>query len=359
MKIEGIRLFSYALKLKKPLMMKNHLHKERVGLIVELMDDNQNFGYGEAAPFPGLHYESLATIIDQIQTLKPYLMNINLSNFDILNPDLPECSAILRFAIEWAIIDLLSKVKINSPAAVLNKNYERRVFINPILTGDIDSITEQAKVIKKFGPLSVKIKVGFRALEDDIFLVKEIDDIFENKVGLRLDANRSWSINQAVTFGLGVLSTNLEYIEEPLNDISLLEDFYKQTGILYALDETLTDNSISDADVINMKGIAAFIIKPSVIGSLKNITNWITQAEKKNIYCVFSNTFESGIGLWSNAHLAAAFSNKNVAHGLDTYSWFTNDLISPAFGSKNYKISIPDNPGYYTIKRENLNMLNI
>lgn len=335
MKIVKVNLFKFSLPLNKTLNMNGHLYKERNGLIIELIDSKQNGGYGEATPLPGLHFESVDSLIEQFKKIRPQIINLKAGYSSDNDFNLPECPPILNFAFEWAIIDLLSKEKKLCPAAILNEHFSTQIFINPILIGDIEKIEYQAKELKKLKPKSVKIKVGSRPLEDDIYLVKTVDDIFENMVNLRLDANRSWSLNQAVTFGHAVLSTNLEYIEEPIDNPVLLPEFYKKSGVQYALDETLSDSSVSKKN--RMEGLAAFILKPAVLGSIKKIKHWIDLAKMENINCVFSNTFESGIGLWSNAHLAAAYTKGNVAHGLDTSSWLAGDLITPVFHSKNYK----------------------
>ena len=355
MKVHEINLYQYKLPLNNPINMKNHLHNYREGFIVELINSDGIKGYGEAAPFPGLHKESLAEILKQFQKIKPQLSKIIQDDFKIFSLEFPDCSPTLNFAIEWAFIDLISKKKEILPAAQLNAKFNTHVFTNPLLIGDFDSIIDQTKEIKKHKPHAVKIKVGSRPLEDDIYLVKQIDEIFENKISLRLDANRNWSLNQAVTFGHAVLSTNLEYIEEPIDDPFSLHKFYKQTGIRYAIDESLLHESFLKTH--NMAGVAAFIIKPSEFGTLKNIKTLVDIAAKKNIYCVFSNTFESGIGLWSNTNLAAAFSNENVSHGLETYNWLESDLISPAFCSNNYNIKLEKNSNLFSIDISSLSLV--
>ena len=355
MKLNEINLYKYKLPLINPINMKGRLHNNREGLIVELKNSDGTKGYGEAAPFPGLHNESLADIIKQFQKIKPQLSSLTQDNFNIFSLEFPECSPILNFAIEWAIIDLISNEKEILPSAILNTKYNKQILTNPLLVGDYDSILKQAEEVKKRKPGSVKIKVGFRPLEDDIYLIKQIDEIFENKISLRLDANRSWSLNQAVTFGHAVLNTNLEYIEEPIDEPFSLHLFYKKTGIRYAIDESLLHESFLKTH--NMNGLAAFIIKPSIIGSIKEIKKLVDIAAKKNIYCVFSNAFESGIGLWSNTYLAASFSNENISHGLETYNWLEKDLISPSFCSNNYKINLDKNSNIFSIDMSSLSLV--
>lgn len=338
MKIQEINLYRYSIPLKKGIKMKGFLHNSREGCIVELIDEQGIKGYGEAAPFPGLHSESLDKIIQQFLYLKKAIYNIDLKKFNIFSLDLPPCSHALFFGIEWAIIELMSKRRQIAPSRMLNIKASDSIYLNPLLTGTYEEVIETARLLARKNPKSVKLKVGFRPLEDDIYLVKKIDDLFENKVMLRLDANRKWSLNQAVTFGQSVVSANIEYIEEPLENPLQLSEFYQKTGITFGLDESLSENI--DEQIENFKGLSALVIKPSVIGPLRKIKSYVDMADKMKLSCVFSSTFESGIGLWAIANLACAFASPNSVHGLDTYQWMENDIIEPGFSSDAFKINI-------------------
>ena len=50
---------------------------------------------------------------------------------------------------------------------------------------------------------------------EDVDLTRLVRAAIGDDVGLRLDANRSWSLEQAVEFGRAVGDTNIEYLEEP------------------------------------------------------------------------------------------------------------------------------------------------
>jgi O-succinylbenzoate synthase len=347
MKLKEINLYRYSIPLKKTINIKGYLQRERNGTIIEIVDEKNNKGYGEASPFPGLHSESVEKIIQQFKNLKSVLFNIDPGHFTIFSLDLPPCSNCLQFGIEWAIINLKARQRNENPAYVLNSNYLKTIRINPLLTGNYEEILAYALTLKMENPRAVKLKVGFRPLEDDIYLTKKLDEIFENKIPLRLDANRNWSLNQAVTFGHGVYGSNIEYIEEPLQNPLQLTEFYEKTGMEYALDETLSANTADHFE--SFKGISAFIIKPSVIGSLRKIKNLLDIADINKYTCIFSSTFESGVGLWAAAAMACAFSAPNSVHGLDTYKWLKNDIIEPPFSPEKFMVN-PDHGYPFSIK---------
>ena len=59
MKIAEIRLQRYTLELARSLTIKGRVLEKRSGLILSLIDSNGQIGYGEIAPLPFLHKETI------------------------------------------------------------------------------------------------------------------------------------------------------------------------------------------------------------------------------------------------------------------------------------------------------------
>ena len=345
--LKEISFYRYNLPLVHPLNMKGYLHYERQGLIIELSDENNNKGYGDAAPFSGLHQETINDIIQEGAEIAAQLYKIGVDSFSVKMDQI--ISPSLQFAFEWALLDLMARHRNMSPAFFLNQNSRPDIMINALLSGSEKEMLDYANNIKMQNPQVVKLKVAHRPVKDDILLVQKINDIFEGQVKLRLDANRSWSLQEAVQFSREIGNINIEFIEEPLKNPLEQQVFYENSGIRYALDESLSDCSIDDIKAMN--GIAAFVIKPAVFGSINLIENWIDFARLLNVKVVFSSTFESSIGLWSIAQLASAL-GQDTAHGLDTYRWLKRDVLSPSFKANNFKINIQKDFNSFNLNRE-------
>jgi O-succinylbenzoate synthase len=116
------------------------------------------------------------------------------------------------------------------------------------------------------------------------------------------------------TAGLGI-----EYIEEPLADPRDLETLFAQTGVAYALDETLTETGFMPEMYPNA---AALVVKPTCVGGERRIG---TLAELGKPM-VFSAAYESGIGIYQIARLALRFA-PTTPIGLDTYRWLSADVL--------------------------------
>jgi o-succinylbenzoate synthase len=312
--------------------MKGTEQKSRDGLIIEIEDKNGIKGFGDAAPFPGLHKETLKNIIDEIKCILPKFSNLEINTKEELFSQLsslPKCAPSLMFGLEWSLIDWFAKSRNINPGQLFNPRPNQKIMLNALLTGTSQEVINQAKALKNTGYRSIKLKVATRSLEDDITLVHALNEIFEGKMPLRLDANQSWRFEDAVRFGKAVPAATIEYIEEPCASPELFADFYFETGLSYAFDETLAQPVFTK--ITNFTGLKTLILKPSVIGSLQQIKKWADWAKQKNIKIVFSSAFESGVGLWAIAHLASAFGEKNVDNGLDTFHWFESDILVPAF----------------------------
>ena len=59
MKIAEIRLQRYTLELARSLTIKGHALENRTGLILSVIDSTGQIGYGEIAPLPFLHKETI------------------------------------------------------------------------------------------------------------------------------------------------------------------------------------------------------------------------------------------------------------------------------------------------------------
>ncbi len=335
MKLKKVTLYKYSLPLIKPLKMKGSRQDCRDGLIVELTDENGAQGFGDAAPFPGLHTETLVDIISEFKTIHPYLSTLDyddhteiFSQFDQLNHRSPS----LQFAIDWAICDLVSKARKINPARLISSNSNDKIFVNALLAGSPSEMLEEAEKLKFSNYKTIKMKVAKHAIDEEINLVLKLNNLFEGEKSLRLDANQCWTLKQATAFGKGVQEANIEYIEEPCSSPELCANFFNETGLAYAFDETLSQNNFGEIKIFN--GLKAIIIKPSLIGRIVDIKKWGDWAKQNNLKIVFSSAFESGIGLRAISHLASALGEKNVAHGLDTFRWLKEDVTIPAFSSE-------------------------
>ncbi|MCA9200254.1 MAG: o-succinylbenzoate synthase [Planctomycetales bacterium] len=290
----SLQAFCYRIPLR-PVVMAGQTLQERSGILLRQQIGSEIF-WADAAPLPGFSDETLSDAIDDFHAGPPFQ------------------TAALQFAQEMLAFQQMLSVNSDSPVSV-------SVPINALLTSDSQNPLDSAAELAESSYRSVKLKVGRHSLETDIDLVRTVRNHLRQDQSLRLDANRSWTLSQAIRFGQAISDLSIEYIEEPLADPANLETFFAETRMPYALDETLREISCENLTATFPRA-AAFIVKPTLLGSLRPIRQWVSDGRT----LVISSAFESGVGIACLAQIAQRFAPTTPC-GLDTIRWIKQDVL--------------------------------
>ncbi len=343
MNFKDFKLYSYKIPLRKTLKLKNHSIDSRAGLILKMFDSDGNCGFGEIAPLPGFSRESL-------QEAKFQTIQICNSLKESVSPQEPEkiigamksfpeeVYPSVSFGVASALLILSASVRNISLSELFNKDCSSRLELNALLNCEKEEIPAELAHIKESKYGSVKLKVGNRDLSEDIVLTRKVSEQLGESIKLRLDANRSWGIEQTVAFHNETKDCLIEYIEEPVSNSSELQVLLADSSIdiPVALDETLTEIEISDFR--KFSSVSALVLKPTLLGMEKTIS-FAELAKTQNISCVFSSSYESVLGLSIIAQLAAGKCT-NSACGLDTLGIFADDSYLKSFPVENGRIEM-------------------
>ncbi len=108
--------------------------------------------------------------------------------------------------------------------------------------------------------------------------------------------------------------------------MSKLNEFYQQTHMPIALDETLAVVSCGvtapgrcSPTLAHNEGVKAYVIKPTIIGGIIRTLDWIEEARQQGKEAIISSAFESMVSLKVLAHLACL---TGQTAGLGTERWF-------------------------------------
>ncbi len=174
---------------------------------------------------------------------------------------------------------------------------------------------------------TVKLKVGGRAVEEDVELVRALHKIVGDDASVRLDANRAWSFDEAATFARRTANVRFEYVEEPLADPSRLSSLARDYGVPVALDESLVG---MQPRALEEHGYArAVVLKPTLLGGISPTLRLANRAKQLGITPVISSAYETGVGMLALVALAAGVGDKEVSAGLDTYRRLAGDVLDP------------------------------
>lgn len=169
---------------------------------------------------------------------------------------------------------------------------------------------------------AVKVKVAQDALEDEIKLIHQILAIRPN-LKLRLDANRGFSLEQAIEFAACLPLASIEYIEEPCQNPDDNQAFYQAIEMPWALDESLNS---PDYQFTMQAGLTALIIKPMLVGSIEKLQQLIDTATEQGVRCILSSSLEASLGIEALNRLASIITPDEIP-GLDTLAAFSQDLV--------------------------------
>jgi O-succinylbenzoate synthase len=299
-----ITLYRYTLPFTRPIATRHGLLTERTGVLVR-----DGHAWGEAAPWPGLSTESVGEAEGELQSWR----ECQDSGRDFA----PQFSSV-AFAVE-------SVGRVTDPA------HPTAIPINALLSDE--PLEAALAAVRSTGFGTVKIKVGRQTIRADAERVIEAHRQLGPSIKLRLDANRAWSLADALDFAKRIAGVPLEYIEEPLQNPAELPAFHERSGLPVALDESLLEQPLEI--FCTWRGVRAVVIKPTILGGLRAAERLASQATGLGWLPVFSAVYESGIGIRALAHLAARCGAPGVAMGFDTYRCLADDVLHPRLTIRN------------------------
>ena len=334
----------------------------RTGSVIELTGQLScmkggecHVGMGEISPLEGLHGESLLQAEEQLMVICDRInggglqLPIDVCLLDgslhawletAFGADINFFLPSVRFGIESALLSLLANASGTDLSSLISGEASSSAVRCAGLIGACNTAAkgqEWALSLVKEGYSSIKVKVGRnKDVARDITLLQSIRAAVGPSIQLRCDANRAWSLEDALHFGQAVESCNLEYVEEPCKCYLDSLDFQRMTGIPVAFDETVDEISGApwmDASMPwdSLAGASIFVLKPSVLGGLEKTVQLTRWAQSRRIRCVISSSFETRVGMSILVHLSAATDSEYInetAHGLGTLAWFAQDLVT-------------------------------
>lgn len=301
-----IKYKKFHFNLANPIKTSGHSISQREVLIIKAISKNNRIFLGEVSPLPGFSKESIANCENKLSELSGDRA-LHLDEIKTFTKKLAEFPSLL-FGLQQIIFGAESGIDKN-----LLK--QKRIKLNALV--GINKESETLKKISNFveqGFDTIKLKIGRHKFENDYKIIEKIDYEFENKIKLRLDNNGSWDIKRAVEYINRLSKFNIQYIEQPVNNIKDLFYLANISEISLAADESVVN--YSEARKIIESGLIKFVVlKPSIRMGLFDSLQIIELANKSNVNAIVTTSFETAVARSSMLFLAST-ANHNVAHGL-------------------------------------------
>ena len=328
MSLEGpVRLdvYPYSLPLRSPFLTTNGVVTHRVGMLVSL-DDGDIRGWGDLCPMPGWSSVTSSEAGGALTSLVGSLSS------DRLDEVVRSLSGEVRAAVVGARIDLDAQRHGCSVAAWLGQTSERQsepadtiavhATVAPV---DVDGAVVAARSARERGLRAVKCKVGARLIDDDVALVAAVRRELGDDVELRLDANGSWTVDEAAEALTRMAEFDIAFCEEPVSGVDRLVAL-GELPVPVAIDESGTDVDAIRAAIDG--GIDVVVMKPQAIGGVDRAIEIAALAAQREVRTVVTTMVESAVGVAHAAHFAAVWA-PDQAHGLDTSVLLAADVATP------------------------------
>jgi O-succinylbenzoate synthase len=196
--------------------------------------------------------------------------------------------------------------------------YRTHVPVNGTIPALNDQVNLERVVNSYPGVTTFKVKVG-ASLSEDLARINTIRSLRPN-AKIRIDANGSWKVNQAVSF-LGSVG-DIEYVEQPCATIDELRELKKRIDVKIVGDEVL--RKAKDPFAIDLSDAVDYLmLKVQPLGGIQRAHQL---AEHHKLPVVVSSALESAVGINYGLTLAASFAEMNFDCGLATGSLLAKNV---------------------------------
>ena len=328
------KITPFVLPFVRPLTIAKQALTQREGYYLEVALSNGVSAKAEIAPLPGLSQETLKKARHDAEQLIAVLRGWEIppektALIDKIREDqavLNSCASV-RFGFESALFLLAAQAQGRTLVQFLGAG-QPDMPSAVLLQGSHEEVMAYAQQMKSQGRKVFKLKVGDRNVALDVKKVEALRQIIGPQGTIRLDANRAWSFEEALLFAQLAGNSQIEFIEEPVNDPARINEFFQAAHMPAALDESLgmmrcgvSAPGRCTPTLTAQEAVAAYIIKPMVLGGIVITLDWIEEAERLGKQAIISSAFESPVGLNILRALAALTGR---SPGLDTQRWFKN-----------------------------------
>ena len=179
------------------------------------------------------------------------------------------------------------------------------------------------------GCRTAKVKVAERGQgpSDDLARVEAVRDALGPEGSVRVDANGSWSVDEAVRCIKSLARFELEYVEQPCATVDGLARVRRRVDVPIAADESIR----LAEDPLRVKRLDAADIAVLKVQPLGGVRACLRIAELIGLPVVVSSAVETSVGIAAGVALAAALPELPYACGLATVQLLRRDVVTDSF----------------------------
>ncbi|GAA3714855.1 muconate cycloisomerase family protein [Oceanisphaera sediminis] len=323
-------------------------------VIVRMKDSDGLEGLGEATTIGGLAYgpespESVKLTIDTY--FKPLLIGQAADNINTLRVRLNNATRgnnLAKSAIETALLDLQGK-RLNRPVSDLlgGAVHQHLPVLWTLASGDTaKDIDEAHSLIAARRHCDFKLKIGSRALMDDVRHVAAIKAAVGDSASVRVDVNQAWDEATAARGMAELQAAGIDLVEQPtpMKDLAALVRLSEKFHLPILADEAV-------ADAKDMFSLAAAGFAGAVALKIAKAGGPLRALEVARV------AEAAGIGLYGGTLLEGTIGSVAALHAwstLDKIHWGTemfgpllmkDDIVVKRLNFHDNGVALPTGPG--------------
>ena len=318
----------YILNFKRPAGTSRGTYTTKETYFIKLIKHNTT-GIGECALFRGLSADDRPNFETKLASTVKLINENGLNNN--WREELQVWPSIL-FGMETALLSLEQNSPIIYPSDFTNG--QNGITTNGLIwMGGIDFMQQQINEKLTKGFKCIKLKIGALNWIDEHRILQQLRAKYSPQtLEIRVDANGGFTPKNAPAILEELNKLNIHSIEQPIaaGQFSAMASLCKNSPIAIALDEELIGRytKTEKQSMLDQLKPHYIILKPGILGGLKEAEAWIDIAEKQHIGWWITSSLESNIGLSAIAQWTYSLQSA-MPQGLGTGALFTNNIASP------------------------------
>jgi L-Ala-D/L-Glu epimerase len=353
MRVERLESIPYALPFRHPYVSARGTLARREMVLIRLHTDEGAVGLGEAVPLSLRRSDSLGAIEGALPRSQRRLRRAEISDF--AGPE-PLVAAIDTFihaaagrrlpppaaaAIEMALFDLAGKVSGLPLWRLFGAERPEPVTCNATLAaGAPDDVAAEARRWAELGFESFKLKLG---TGDDLEQVRAVREAVGAETRIRVDANGTWSVEDAVAILERIEPLDVELAEQPVASLREMARVAGATSIPIAADESVA-NAKEARRAVGLGACELATVKLSKVGGIGRAAGIGAELP---VY--LSSALDGPVGIAAAGHAAQALyrdrADPGLAHGLATQLLFAETIATRECEVRDGALHLPDGPG--------------
>lgn len=353
MRVERVETVTYALPFAEPYVTARGSLGRREMVLLRLRADDGREGLGEAVPLSLRGDSSLEEVEKTLADTAGRLVGLDLDGaaedpLGFAVATLLELTATKRLgeaasaALECAVFDLTAKAVGEPLWRFLKAPDARPVECNATLSsGTPDSVARQAGAWAEAGFSTFKLKLG--ADTEAAVTVAAVREAVGEEAALRVDANESWSVRDAIATLGAIEPYGVELAEQPVAGLRGMARVARDVEIPLAADEAVA----SEADAhraVQRRSCAYATAKLSKVGGI-GAARMIAGV----LPTYLSSALDGPVGIAAAAHAAQVLrgdgNDPGIAHGLATQRLFADSVAARECTLRAGSLHLPEDPG--------------